>query len=149
MILNSCFSNCCGFGRDAIRYVDGNISFGAAAVAAFAVYSQINRSPLTSQLDASYSCFVCLSVHGSLLSPKFLPITNQNRVTLKRQLQARGVASKPAIPAARIIILTILNKIYKLLVEKSGARKIGRQGTVLGREETVLCLQLSPCLLNL
>ena len=28
-------------------------------VAAFAVYSQINRSPLTSELDASHCCFGC------------------------------------------------------------------------------------------
>ena len=48
---------------------------------------------------------------------KFLLGINQNRVTAKRQLQARGLASKPATPAARIIILIILNKIYKLLVE--------------------------------
>ena len=48
---------------------------------------------------------------------KSLSLTDQNRVTAKRQLQARGLASKPATPAARIIILIILNKIYKLLVE--------------------------------
>ena len=34
-------------------------SEGDVTVAAFAVYSQINRLPLTSQLDASHCCFVC------------------------------------------------------------------------------------------
>ena len=56
---------------------------------------------------------------------KSLSLTDQNRVTAKRQLQARGLASKPATPAARIIILIILNKIYKLLVEKSVFREEG------------------------
>ena len=82
------------------------------AVAAFAVYIQINRSPLTSQLDASHCCFVCA----------WLIAIAQIKT---RQLQARGLASKPATPAARIIILIILNKIYKLLVEKSVFRETG------------------------
>ena len=34
-------------------------SEGDVVVAAFAVYIQINRSPLSSQLDASHCCFVC------------------------------------------------------------------------------------------
>ena len=57
---NFSFSNCCGFGRDAMFHADRFANAGRLlTVAAFAVYSQINRSPLTSQLDASHCCFVC------------------------------------------------------------------------------------------
>ena len=60
MTTNLSFSNCCGFGRDAIRHVDRFANAGRLlTVAAFAVYIQINRSSLTSELDASHCCFVC------------------------------------------------------------------------------------------
>ena len=66
---------------------------------------------------------------------KIRPITDQNRVTAKRQLLARGLASIPATPAAEFIILIILNKIYKLLVENLF---FGRQEET--GEETASCI---------
>ena len=116
MIPDFCFSNFCGFGRDAIRHAD--------RLANASLFAQLRRRCCCrgirrihpNQQIAAYeparrvSLLLCLCMAHCYRA-------NQNRVTAKRQLQARGLASKPATPAARIIILIILNKIYKLLVE--------------------------------
>ena len=110
MIPDFCFSNFCGFGRDAIRHADR-----LANASLFARCRGIRRIHPNQQIAAyeparRVSLLLCLCMAHCYRA-------NQNRVTAKRQLQARGLASKPATPAARIIILIILNKIYKLLVE--------------------------------
>ena len=122
MIPDFCFANFCGFGRDAIRHADR-----LANASLFARCRGISRIHPNQQIAAyeparRVSPLLCLCMAHCYRA-------NQNRVTAKRQLQARGLASKPATPAARIIILIILNKIYKLLVEKSEGR---RQGTGKG-----------------
>ena len=118
MIPDFCFSNFCGFGRDAIRHADR-----LANASLFARCRGIRRIHPNQQIAAyeparRVSLLLCLCMVHCYRA-------NQNRVTAKRQLQARGLASKPATPAARIIILIILNKIYKLLVEKSVFRETG------------------------
>ena len=116
MIPDFCFSNFCGFGRDAIRHADrlANASL-FAQLRRRCCCRGIRRIHLNQQIAAyeparRVSLLLCLCMAHCYRA-------NQNRVTAKRQLQARGLASKPATPAARIIILIILNKIYKLLVE--------------------------------
>ena len=124
MIPDFCFSNFCGFGRDAIRHADrlANASL-FAQLRRRCCCRGIRRIHLNQQIAAyeparRVSLLLCLCMAHCYRA-------NQNRVTAKRQLQARGLASKPATPAARIIILIILNKIYKLLVEKSVFRETG------------------------
>ena len=140
MIPDFCFSNFCGFGRDAIRHAD--------RLANASLFAQLRRRCCCrgirrihpNQQIAAYeparrvSLLLCLCMAHCYRA-------NQNRVTAKRQLQARGLASKPATPAARIIILIILNKIYKLLVEKSVFREEGG-GSETGDGS------VSPCLLQ-
>ena len=77
--VHSSFSNCCGFKQDAIRHADrlanaGRLrsSEGDVAVTAFAVYIQINRSPLTSELDASHCCFVCAWLIANAQIPAYI-----------------------------------------------------------------------------
>ena len=57
--INCCFSNCCGFGWDAMIHGDSSISFGDAAVTAFAVYSQSVKCSFVSKLSTSIRRPVC------------------------------------------------------------------------------------------
>ena len=53
------FSKCCGLELDAIRHADSSISFGDAAVAAFAVYIQSVKCSFVSKLPTSIRRPVC------------------------------------------------------------------------------------------
>ena len=48
-------------------------------VAAFAVYSQINRSPLSSELDAPHCCFVCAWLIANAHIPVFRDVADSVR----------------------------------------------------------------------